>query len=348
MKLKRGSCSAVIGKVGSGKSSLLSALIGELYWATGTKLKIDKKIAYTSQTAWTLSKTIKENILMGKEYNEEKFKQALKYSCFADDLKEMPQGEMTILGNKGVGLSGGQKARLSIARAMYSDADVYLFDDPISALDINVGKAVMEEGILKHLKSRTVLVVTHALAFLPYFDNIYVMEEGRIILSGNYTQLQENSKFNEIYKDLKETQEKEEKEKDKEDNDIANTLFKPPEKDLEVDVYEVPNREETPIGVHQFNVLVLNKSKSASKVPSHKQSRRGSEHISSVHQMQIMEQKEQNIVEQAINIEDKAQGTIDRKVFMAYVKIIGWPKFIVVVLCKLFAINCQFAASGRG
>lgn len=85
---------------------------------------------------------------MGLPYDEERFKDSLKYSCFEDDLKDMPLHDMTMIGNKGVGLSGGQKARLAIARALYSDADVYLFDDPISALDINVGKAVMEKGIL--------------------------------------------------------------------------------------------------------------------------------------------------------------------------------------------------------
>jgi ATP-binding cassette subfamily C (CFTR/MRP) protein 2 len=200
--LPRGTCTAVIGKVGSGKSSLLSAILGELYHLPGSSIKIDKKIAYVPQQSWTLSKTIKENILMGKKYDEDKFQESLKFSCLLEDLKYMPYREQTLIGNKGINLSGGQRARLSIARALYSDSDVYLLDDPISALDINVGKSIMEQTILKHLRGKTTLVATHALAYLPYFDNIFVIDGGSIILQGKYDKLLENQKFKDIYQDL--------------------------------------------------------------------------------------------------------------------------------------------------
>ena len=94
--------------------------------------------------------------------------------------------------------------RLSIARALYANRDIYLLDDPISALDIHVGKKVMEDGILGYLKGKTRIVSTHALAYLPYFDTVYIMDEGKIIENGTYEQLQSSKKFLEIMDSLKE------------------------------------------------------------------------------------------------------------------------------------------------
>ena len=105
------------------------------------------------------------------------------------DLKSLPQGVDTMLGYRGVNLSGGQKTRVAIARAIYSNKDVYLFDDPISALDVHVGKLVMEEGIIGYLAGKTVVIATHALAYLPYFDFILIMDEGRIVERGTYKEV---------------------------------------------------------------------------------------------------------------------------------------------------------------
>ena len=103
-----------------------------------------------------------------------------------DDLKLFPLGDETQMGDKGVNLSGGQKIRLSIARAIYSDADIYLFDDPISALDIHVGKFIMDECIDSYLKGKTRIVTTHALPYLPRFDRVIILDEGRIVQQGTY------------------------------------------------------------------------------------------------------------------------------------------------------------------
>ena len=322
MNLERGTCSALIGKVSSGKSSLLCAMLGEMYFAPGTSLKIDKKIAYVSQQSWTLSKTIKENIVMGHPFNESRFQDALSYSCFMEDLTDMPNRELTMLGNKGVNLSGGQKARLAIARALYSDADVYLFDDPISALDINVGKRVMERGILGYLKGKTVLVATHALAYLPYFHNIYVMDEGKIVLEGDHSKLLQSDTFNEIYKDLElDNAKQEEDSKRKEGGDIGGTKSKQNTKNQEVDVYEVPNREEEAIGPQTLK-LDRNRSRLASKL-----SRRNSD-ASNDNGLVLMEDK---IVNNAINIEDKAKGVIQLKIFLSYMNMIGAMKFFLML-----------------
>lgn len=322
MSLPRGTCSALIGKVSSGKSSLLSAMIGEMYYVPGTSLRIDKKIAYVSQQSWSMSKTIKENIVMGFPWSERRFSEALKYSCFLEDLNDMPDREMTMIGNKGVNLSGGQKARLAIARALYSDADVYLFDDPISALDINVGKAIMEQCILGYLKGKTVLVATHALAYLPYFHKIYVLDEGEIIIEGNHDELSNNERFNEIFKSLEEDHKiAEEEHKRKEGGDIG-PIRSQSVHNLQIDVYDVPNRDEEPIGEKTLKI-----ERQASKAVS-RQSRRNSQ--ASIENRVLLQ--EDKIVNEAINIEDKAKGTISLKILKSYFSMIGLTKFIFMTI----------------
>ena len=186
LTIKRNSKIAIVGKTGSGKSTLLNSLLGELYHAQGTAVQRDRKIAYTSQQPWIMTGSLKDNILLGRPFVAERFELAVQGSGMKTDLQNMRDGEDTVVGNKGVGLSGGQRTRLTIARALYAHADLYLFDDPISALDVNVGREVMEKGILGQLKDKTVIVVTHAEAFLPYFDTILVMENGEIVFQGTY------------------------------------------------------------------------------------------------------------------------------------------------------------------
>lgn len=324
MALKRGTCSALIGKVSSGKSSLLCALLGEMYFTPGTSLRIDKKIAYVSQQSWSMSKTIKENIVMGFPWSETRFRDAIKYACFEDDLNHMPNRELTVIGNKGVNLSGGQKARLAIARALYSDADVYLFDDPISALDINVGKQIMEKCILGYLKGKTVLVATHALAYLPYFHKVYVIDEGRIIMEGNHEELSKNDQFNEIFKNLEEDQKHAEEEHKRKEHGEIGPVKSQNTQNLQIDVYDVPNRDEEPIGEKTLRL-----ERQISRAVS-RQSRRNSE-ASIENQLLLLEDK---IVNDAINIEDKAKGVIQFKVVQSYFSMIGLSKFIIMTLCK--------------
>lgn len=187
LRIKRKGKIAIVGKIGSGKSTILNSLLGELYHSQESTVSRDRRIAYTSQQPFIFGGTILDNILMGREYDEQRFNSAIQGSGMSTDLAMMKDRENTILGNKGIGLSGGQRTRLTIARALYTKADLYLFDDPISALDINVGKEVMEKGILGLLKEKTVIVATHASKFLPYFDQIIVMESGKIVFQGDFS-----------------------------------------------------------------------------------------------------------------------------------------------------------------
>jgi ABC-type multidrug transport system fused ATPase/permease subunit len=195
LSIPKGACVAVVGNVGSGKSSLLSAILGEVYSEKGTKVCLGGNLAYLSQTSWLVSTSLRDSILFGMPYNKKKLDEVIRCSGLEEDLAQLPHGLETILGDRGVNLSGGQKARVSLARSFYADRDIYLLDDPISALDVHVGKHVMKAGILGLLKDKTRIVATHALSYLPYFDSIILLDEGRIVAQGSYAELQTNGAF---------------------------------------------------------------------------------------------------------------------------------------------------------
>jgi len=128
-----------------------------------------------------MSLTIKQIILFDADYDEKRYKDSIFYSGLLDDLKILAKGDNTIIGERGINLSGGQKVRVALARAFYANSDIYLLDDPISALDIHVGSMVMEKGIKKFLEGKTRIIATHALPYLKFFDYIYHMDNGEII-----------------------------------------------------------------------------------------------------------------------------------------------------------------------
>eukprot|EP00879_Flechtneria_rotunda_P024838 GHRR01026356.1.p1 GENE.GHRR01026356.1~~GHRR01026356.1.p1 ORF type:complete len:469 (+),score=138.30 GHRR01026356.1:65-1408(+) len=178
-----GSLTMVVGSVGSGKSSLLSALIGQMERVHGT-VAVGGKVAYVAQTAWIVNDSVQENIVMGEDFDPSRYRVAVDVSQLLPDLDILPSGDATEIGDRGVTLSGGQKQRISIARAVYSDADVYLMDDPLSAVDSHVGRALFERCIRGVLASKTVILVTNALQYLPYADNVLWLEHGSIRTQG--------------------------------------------------------------------------------------------------------------------------------------------------------------------
>nr|KYP38847.1 ABC transporter C family member 3 [Cajanus cajan] len=155
--------------------------------------------AYVSQLPWIQSGNIEDNILFGKEMEREKYEKVLEACSLTRDLEVLPFGDQTIIGEKGINLSGGQKQRVQIARALYQDADIYLFDDPFSAVDAHTGSHLFKEGLLGLLKSKTVIYITHQVEFLPDADLILVMRDGRITQSGKYNDiLQTGTDFMEL------------------------------------------------------------------------------------------------------------------------------------------------------
>lgn len=184
VKLKPGEVLAIVGRVGSGKSSIISAMLGEMYRTPGTPpVSIYGKVAYSGQQAWIMNATLRENILFGHAYDEIFYQETLEACALIPDLKSLPAGDQTEIGEKGINLSGGQKQRISIARAVYSQADIYLFDDPLSAVDSHVGKHIFEKVLGPNgiLKKKAKLLVTHAIQYLPYVDNILMLNKGEII-----------------------------------------------------------------------------------------------------------------------------------------------------------------------
>ncbi|KAI5409094.1 ABC transporter C family member 3 isoform X3 [Lathyrus oleraceus] len=179
---------AVCGTVGSGKSSLVSCIIGEIPKISGT-LKVCGTKAYVAQSPWIQSGKIQENILFGREMDREKYEKVLEACSMKKDLEVLPFGDQTIIGEKGINLSGGQKQRVQIARALYQDADIYLLDDPFSAVDAHTGSHLFKECLLGLLKTKTVIYITHQVEFLSDADLILVIKEGRITQSGKYNDI---------------------------------------------------------------------------------------------------------------------------------------------------------------
>ncbi|CAG5865642.1 unnamed protein product [Menidia menidia] len=180
---------AVIGPVGAGKSSLLSAILGELSQESGV-VKVKGELTYTSQQPWIFAGTVRSNILFGKKLNPKKYDRVLRACALKRDMELLPGGDMAMVGDRGANLSGGQKARVSLARAVYQDADIYLLDDPLSAVDAEVGRHLFEECICGLLKKKPRILVTHQLQYLKAADQIVVLKEGQMVGRGTYSELQ--------------------------------------------------------------------------------------------------------------------------------------------------------------
>uniref|UniRef100_A0A671K8I4 ATP-binding cassette sub-family C member 5 n=1 Tax=Sinocyclocheilus anshuiensis TaxID=1608454 RepID=A0A671K8I4_9TELE len=183
--IRKGSLVGVCGGVGSGKSSLLSALLGQMTLLGGS-VAVNGDFAYVAQQAWILNDSLRENILFGKKYIEEKYGA---YSCIYEFCIKM-----TLIGERGANLSGGQRQRVSLARALYSERPVLLLDDPLSAVDAHVGSHLFHSAIRRAAKSRTVIFVTHQLQFLPECDEVVLMKDGQIAEHGTHVQLMEKGR----------------------------------------------------------------------------------------------------------------------------------------------------------
>ncbi|KAL6644155.1 hypothetical protein ACP70R_018921 [Stipagrostis hirtigluma subsp. patula] len=188
LKVKRGMKVAICGMVGSGKSSLLSCILGEMPKLDGT-VRVSGSKAYVPQTAWILSGNIRDNILFGKPYEKEKYEKIIQACALTKDLELFANGDLTEIGERGINMSGGQKQRIQIARSLYEDADVYLFDDPFSAVDAHTGSQLFKDCVMGILKDKTVLYVTHQVEFLPAADIILVMQDGKIVQKGKFDEL---------------------------------------------------------------------------------------------------------------------------------------------------------------
>lgn len=189
--INRGELLGIIGPVGSGKSSLLQTVLGELELVSG-KIEVNGTLSYASQEAWVFAATVRQNILFGSEYDKKRYQDVVKACALEKDFEQFPEGDLTIVGDRGASLSGGQKARINLARAIYREADIYLLDDPLSAVDIHVAKHLYDLCINGYLYNKTRVLVTHQVHLLKDADHILILNNGHIENEGTFKSLSES------------------------------------------------------------------------------------------------------------------------------------------------------------
>ncbi|XP_072229951.1 ATP-binding cassette sub-family C member 3 isoform X1 [Leuresthes tenuis] len=334
----QGSLLAVVGHVGCGKSSLISALLGEMEKVEGD-VSIRGSVAFVPQQAWIQNATLRDNILFGNAYNEQKYRCVLDACALTPDLEVLPGGDLTEIGEKGINLSGGQRQRVSLARALYSDADVYLLDDPLSAVDAHVSKHIFDnligpEGLLK---GKTRILVTHGISFLPQVDNIVVMVDGRVSEMGSYQELlKQNGAFAEFLRNyaLEDIIEEDEATEELiEDEELfPNDALSNHHTDM-VDNEPVINEAKKSF-IRQISIV-----SSEGENPRCRSVRRHG--CSQRKHSEPQEKKKPQEADKLIQAETAETGRVKTKVYLEYAKAVG--PLLSVVICLLY--GCQSAAA---
>lgn len=188
IEMKNEGLHAIVGKVGSGKTTLINGLLGEAKCIHG-EVYCRGSIALVSQQPFILNATLRDNILFGQPFDLLRYNQAIHASALESDLKTFPDADNTEIGEKGINLSGGQRSRISIARAVYANADIYLFDDPLASVDGHVGRHIFDECIIKELEGKLRILITNAVTYLSQCDQILVLEKGHIAQCGAFDDL---------------------------------------------------------------------------------------------------------------------------------------------------------------
>ncbi|KAJ3215100.1 hypothetical protein HDU67_000804 [Dinochytrium kinnereticum] len=189
LSIPKGSLVAIVGTVGSGKTSLLSALVGALKAEGDARVVFSGSVGYVPQQAWIMNSTLKDNILFGLPFNKARYDNAIDVCALRKDLEVLAGGDMAEIGERGINLSGGQKQRVSLARLVYFNSSIVLLDDPLSAVDAHVGKHIFNHCIKGALAGKTRILVTHQLHFVPQCDIVITMKDGCIAESGTYSDL---------------------------------------------------------------------------------------------------------------------------------------------------------------
>uniref|UniRef100_A0A8C2BI98 ATP-binding cassette, sub-family C (CFTR/MRP), member 3 n=1 Tax=Cyprinus carpio TaxID=7962 RepID=A0A8C2BI98_CYPCA len=311
----QGSLLAVVGHVGCGKTSLVCALLGEMEKLEG-QISIRGSVAYVPQQAWIQNATVRDNILFGRPYVEQKYRCVLEACALTPDLEVLPGGDQTEIGEKGINLSGGQRQRVSLARALYSEADVYLLDDPLSAVDAHVAKHIFDNVIGPEgaLKGKTKILVTHGISFLPQVDNILVMVDGRVSEMGSYQDLlKQNGAFAEFLRNYS-------LEDIIEDDEIIDLLLDEEEEEFPDDA-------------------LSNHTDMVDNEPVVNEARR--QFMSERKHPESPTEKKELKVEKLIQAETTETGRVKLKVYWEYAKAVG--PLLSLFICFLY--GCQSATS---
>ncbi|EAR99950.2 ABC transporter C family protein (macronuclear) [Tetrahymena thermophila SB210] len=220
LKIKKGEYVVFYGDLGSGKSSILQAILGEMEVQGGekafqNKVKVNGSISLCTQEPWIIQDTVQENILFGQSKDQLRYKTVLKVCCLEEDIAYFVDGDQTNIGEKGDTLSGGQRKRVNLARSIYKQADIYVMDDPLAALDIGVASQISKECFEGMLKNKTRVIFTNNLVGMSNSDRIFVVKNGEIVDEGNYAYVKRIIQSN-LNKDFNEEQDKIEEEKERE------------------------------------------------------------------------------------------------------------------------------------
>ena len=190
----------IIGETGSGKSCLINAILNNLELLNPDKPEVkfynySPEISYASQDPWIMNGTIRDNIIFYNHFDEEKYKKVVNACQLDKDLENLKHGDLTEIGSTGNNISGGQRARIALARAIYKEADIYLFDDPIPSVDTFISMKIFHQGIVNFLKNKTIIYVTHDTRNLKYCQRIIVMNNFKIEFNGNYYEFSKNENY---------------------------------------------------------------------------------------------------------------------------------------------------------
>ncbi|XP_038152385.1 canalicular multispecific organic anion transporter 1-like [Cyprinodon tularosa] len=312
LDIKPGRLVAVVGAVGSGKSSLVSALLGELHSTDGF-INIQGSLAFVPQQAWIQNATLRDNILFGSPYEDRRFQEVLEACALGPDLKLLSAGDMTEIGEKGINLSGGQKQRVSLARAAYSQADVFLLDDPLSAVDSHVGKHLFDKVIGPNglLKNKTRILVTHGVSFLPYVDEVIVLVNGQVSEIGSYQSLRDNKGAFSEFLDTYAKDQSNQKSSEEDDFQVTEDLEVIPEsEDTQADY---PPEDAVSFTLRRENSIRRSQRGNRSSVRSRKNSSlKPTEAVGEI--------KGQKLIEK----ETMETGQVKFSVFLQYLRAMGW------------------------
>ena len=191
----KGTLSCIVGRVGAGKSSLLQAMLGDLYKLKGEVLA-HGSVAYVAQQPWVMNTTIRENIVFGHRWDPAFYDSTVNACALAEDFPTLPDGDETEVGERGISLSGGQKARVALARAVYARSDIYLLDDILASVDQHVGRRLINRvlGPKGLLRSKTRILATNSIPVLREADSIVLLRDGSVVERGGYDELMSRNK----------------------------------------------------------------------------------------------------------------------------------------------------------
>uniref|UniRef100_A0A4W6CQK3 ATP-binding cassette, sub-family C (CFTR/MRP), member 2 n=1 Tax=Lates calcarifer TaxID=8187 RepID=A0A4W6CQK3_LATCA len=316
LDIKPGRLVAVVGAVGSGKSSLMSALLGEMHSTKGF-INIQGSLAFVPQQAWIQNATLRDNILFGSPHEERRFQEVIQACALGPDLELLAGGDLTEIGEKGINLSGGQKQRVSLARAAYSQADIYLLDDPLSAVDSHVGKHLFDKviGPSGLLKDKTRILVTHGVSFLPFVDEIVVLQDGVVTEIGSYNSLRASrGAFSEF---------------------LDTVAYRYTDT---VDIELIPEREDTqPDSPLEDTVSVTLKRENSIR----RSQRNGSKSLLLQKSLKPENADESKKGQRLIEKETMETGQVKFSVFLQYLRAMGWG-YAVTVFLLYFTQNVAF------